>query len=487
MAEIARILRRFVRSGELATDEDTRAFFASDIFHRGALPAAALRPRSIGAMCDAVGIAVDHGYAIIPRGGGLSYSAGYVTTREGALLIDTAALDAIETIDAANARVTVQAGCTWAGLQDRLGPLGLRPRFWGTASGLHSTVGGTLSQQAALYGSGRGGAAGDHLAGLSLVTAQGALLDVPGEACTDPGMFVGDCGALGIKARLVLPLEPVPSHTAFGLVRFSSRETALAATAAVAGEGLASESFLFDRWASDQRGRQAPPEPWIEPVPGQRHRRGAHFELHAAFEGDGEGAVRDSCRRFFAIGRQRGGKPSEGGVLAALRAHPFAPPALLVGPDGRRWVPAHFIVRHDALPGLIEAIEGCAKAHAESIAAHGICWGWSAMPIGRRDVLLEPSFYWRDAHPPQVRAVLPAGALARPPDHAADPAARGAVAVLRKAMIDAAFPLGARHMQLGRLYSPDAAYTRWSIADLRALKQRLDPGGQMNPGVLGLP
>jgi len=478
-------LHEFMRSGELILDEAARDLLSGDLFFTGRPAAAILRPRTVDALRRALALAAPHGWAIVPRGGGMSYSAGFVTARDDVLLVDTRAFDGIGPVDRARMRITVQAGCTWAALQAHLAPLGLRTCFWGTASGLHATIGGTMAQEAVLFGSGRHGTAGDTLVALHLVTVDGALIEVPSPDFPDLAPFVGDCGALGIKTQLVLPLEAVPPETGFACMRFASRAAALAALASVARARIASEAFLFDRRASDQRRTGQPDESWIEPVPGQRYRAGAAFELHAAFEGRDAAEIDASRKRFAALGAAHAGEEDGQGVLPYLRADPFAPPHMLVARDGRRWVPVHFMVRHAALPGLLAAIDACMTGHAADIARHDIAWGWSVLPVGTRDVLLEPSFYWADAHPPQVRAVLAPEFLLRHPVHAEDGAARAAVAALRRAMIEAARPHGARHMQLGRAYPPEANCCGWSVDEMRMLRHRLDPHGRMNPGVLG--
>ena len=70
----------------------------------------------------------------MPRGGGASYTDGYIRPEGGHVLIDlTGALDDIA-IDEINAVVTVGAGVTWANLKTALDAKGLAHPVLGTRS-----------------------------------------------------------------------------------------------------------------------------------------------------------------------------------------------------------------------------------------------------------------------------------------------------------------------------------------------------------------
>ncbi len=83
----------------------------------------------------------------------MSYTGGYVPRSEASVLFDTRRLDRIIEINADDMYVTAEAGCTWAALYDALTPFRLRPPHFGPASGRLSTIGGSLSQHSAFFGS----------------------------------------------------------------------------------------------------------------------------------------------------------------------------------------------------------------------------------------------------------------------------------------------------------------------------------------------
>ena len=126
--------------------------------------------------------------------------------------------------------VSVECGANWKGLFDTLAPHGVRTPYYGPLSGLRSSVGGALSQGSIFLGSGRYGAAAESVIGLDVVFVDGTVLQLGSHANQngDPffrqvgpdtiGMFLSDCGALGIKARprfrLVRP-QPVSRYLSF--------------------------------------------------------------------------------------------------------------------------------------------------------------------------------------------------------------------------------------------------------------------------------
>ena len=57
---------------------------------------------------------------MVPRGGGASYTDGYLPTTPRSILIDTSRLNRILEINAEDMYVTVEPGITWADLTARL-------------------------------------------------------------------------------------------------------------------------------------------------------------------------------------------------------------------------------------------------------------------------------------------------------------------------------------------------------------------------------
>jgi D-lactate dehydrogenase (cytochrome) len=168
-------------------------------------------------------------------------------------------------------------------------------------------------------------------------------------------------------------------------------------------------------------------------------------------------------------------------IPRVTRARPFRKIKALLGPDGEAWLPLHGVFQ----PG--DAIEGLVAAQAElqvsrdEMQRHGISSVLLAVVMGRR-VVIEPQLFWPDALSLAVRHKALPQQLAAYGARPENPAARHAALALRQRLTEALAMAGAVHFQIGRSYAVPAG-TRHALV---ALKQRFDPDGIINPGVLGL-
>src|SRR5690606_2226725 len=156
----------------------------SDLWTTGGTPAAVVRPADAAGVSTAIRVAASHGHALIPRGGGLSYTGGYVPPHGRTVCVDLGAMNKVIRIAAEDLTVTAEAGATWRDLDETLRPHGLRLPFFGTFSGAAATVGGGLSHGAVFFGSARYGSAADQVLGLEIALADGRLLRTGREAVT---------------------------------------------------------------------------------------------------------------------------------------------------------------------------------------------------------------------------------------------------------------------------------------------------------------
>lgn len=506
---------------ELSFEPGLRELHSQDIYARAAVPVAAVaRPRSVEALQALVARAASTGTALAPRGGGMSYTRGYVADRPDLVVVDLRALDAIERVDAGNHVAVVQPGVTWAQLRAQLAPLRLRARVWGPLSGLQATVGGGISQNAAFWGTGRYGTAADAVLGLEVVTGGGARLAsgaLGGAAATpffrsygpDPtGVFIGDCGAFGIKARIALQLRAEPVAEDSLSFAFDAAAPMLAAMAEIARADLAPQQVGFDPLLVAMRTRRQSLAEDFRTLTGflrgsKSLTRGlrdaaaivaggrgfledASYLLHCFAEARGPAALQEDLAAIRALVQRHGGREVENTVAKVMAATPF--PALngIIGPGGERWAPVHGLVPIAAGEHAYRALIDVLGAHEATLARHTISCGTLFATVGSQALLMEPMFFWPDALQRLHRETLEPRVLARISAHAAVPEAHAAVGALRGAVVEALGPIGAAHLQLGRFYPwlgrRDGAFR----AAMQALKSELDPAGIMNPGVLGL-
>jgi FAD/FMN-containing dehydrogenase len=249
-------LQEIVGAENLLTGEAV-APCANDVYRSLETPLAVVRPTTVEALQALVRETVEAGVAIVPRGGGASYTDGYLPVRADSILIDTGGLNRIVEINETDAFVTVEAGVTWAALKTALDAKGLRTPFFGPFSGIAATVGGSMSQNAISHGSGAHGSSAESAVSLDVVIANGELIRTGSAARgAQPfarwygpdlcGLFLGDCGVLGVKARITLPLLRAKPAFQAGSFAFPDLPSLARAMREAGLEGLDDEHFAID-------------------------------------------------------------------------------------------------------------------------------------------------------------------------------------------------------------------------------------------------
>jgi len=512
-------LARAVGPANILTEEADRRFYSTDVYNHVELPAAVVRPGSVEELQAVVRVAAEAGAAVVVRGGGASYTDGYVHAKPGGVTIDTSRLKAIE-IDETNAFVTVEAGVTWAELHAALAGRGLRTPFWGPFSGLAATVGGSASQNAISHGTGAHGSSAENILSFDVVTGTGELLrtgsagskvGVPHFRHYGPdltGLFCGDCGSLGVKARITLPLIRRREAFETASFSFSGFEAMHAAMRAVAIEGVDDENFGLDAALQQgQIGRNEGVAAKAEiaknvlksatsiasgvkslarmAAAGDRALRQANYAVHYIVDGvDGaEARAKIALVRRLAAAH---GEEIPNTVPTVVRGMPFAPLTNTLGPKGERWVPMHGLFAHDRVVPFHEALQDFWDAHRAEMERLGIYTGAMFMSVRSTAFVYEPTFYWPDErtifHDRMVPADHLAGIAAYPPGLEA----RELVKRLKHDVAELMAEFGAAHLQIGKFYPYLDGRNPTATALVRAIKAELDPKGIMNPGALGL-
>ncbi|MBT4740752.1 MAG: FAD-binding oxidoreductase [Rhodospirillaceae bacterium] len=503
------------------TDKTALSPYGKDIYYESKPPIAVVRPGTIKEVCSTVQTITAAGLCLSARGGGLSYSAGYLTDRQDCVTLDMQRLNEIIEINQDDMYVRVQAGVTWNQLNDALEPLGLRTPFWGTGSGLFATVGGGISQNAINYGSGRYGTLAESVIGLRLVMANGEELRTGSWAAEiEPspfnryygpdltGLFLGDSGALGVKTEVALQLIPRPTEVRFAAFSFADRNDFAAATGAVGRLGLVSECFGLDPFFLSERiastgfaddvdkllgiakGQSSilrgMKEAFKVAAAGRRYLKDVGYTLHMSVDGRNDAdadtaleTVKDACTT-------RNGREIEASIPKVMRGTPFPPPIMMLGPKGDRWVPMHGILPHSLHATLLDDIDVFMNSNKDVIERHGLVWGQVSNLIGQSRVLIEVNLYWKDRRTDMIESYLDDDFLKTRETFDADPAAHAAVGELRKGLANLFRKRGGTHMQIGRSY-PFLESRMDTAADLlKTLKKTVDPNNLINPGALGL-
>lgn len=483
-----------------------------DIHGEGAPLAAAVAPANVDELQAVLRLAARHAVAVLPRGGGSSYTRGYLADAPGALLLDLRRLDRILAIDETDAFVTVEAGVTWTTLDAALAERGWRARFRGPFSGTVATVGGALAQQAISHGTGAHGMAGDNVLALDVVLADGSLLRTGSAAVTGhpflrhagpdlSGLFIGGCGTLGVIARATLPIQRRPAAWAGLSVAFDRFEAMHAGLRAAALEAVDDTHFALDaamlrgalqrpRGAADlwrmARRISAGTPGLVAPLvtlarlawAGDRALQRPAYVAHHLVDGGSAAEVRARMRRLRRALRPHG-RELPATVPTVLHHQPYERMFHVLGPHGERWVPLHGLLPHSRVAGFQADFERWRATHT----AEGAWLGCLYECIGAGAFSIEICLYWRDALNAYHRAVVPPKLQ---PDAAPDPALRETISAWRRELIALLQAHGAVQMQIGRTYGHVSRLQPPAADALRAIKQALDPAGRMNPGALEL-
>ncbi len=90
-----------VGEAQVSTDPAARELHSRDIFFWDDAPiaAAVLRPVSSQEVAAVLRIAGQHGLAVAPRGGGVSYTRGYVPAQAGTLVLDLSRMNQVHELN----------------------------------------------------------------------------------------------------------------------------------------------------------------------------------------------------------------------------------------------------------------------------------------------------------------------------------------------------------------------------------------------------
>lgn len=517
--QVIECLAQIVGHSHVITDDAERAYYGQDVFDQGQAPIAVIRPENTEQLAAAVKLATEHKYPVIPRGGGMSYTGGYVHNMP-AILFDMERMNKIIEINKEDMYVRVGAGCRWVDLYEALKPTGLRTPMWGTLSGIRASIGGGISQNSVFFGSGTHGTAADSVIGLEIVTAKGDVIRTGAGGIKNglpfmrhygpdlTGLFTCDTGALGFKSEIVLRLIPVLEAKRYLSFDFKDHGALMAAMSEISRQNLATECFGFDPFLQAQRMKRESVAKDIATMgkvvaaasslkdaigaatriikAGRGYMADTKYSLHCATAQLTEGAADEAERRIRAIAQKAGGKEIANSIPTIIHANPFTPLNNMIGPQGERWLPVHGLVPHSRGVAVVDEIEAYYRAQLPLIEKFGIGTGYLFASVGQSISLIEPVFFWPDELMDFHHRNVEQSVLSGLEGFAPNPEARAAVVTLREGLLDIFGKYGAAHFQIGRTYRYPSTMDETAVALVKNIKNLLDPDGLMNPGSLGL-
>ncbi|MFV3077032.1 FAD-binding oxidoreductase [Niveispirillum fermenti] len=501
-------------------DEAARRLHSSDIWSESREPVAlVVAPAGVEQLSAVMALLHKAGVAVAPRGAGMSYTSGFVPVVAGTVALDMRRMDRVVEVRPDDMVVTVEAGCTWAALNQALAPHGLRTPFWGPMSGLTSTIGGGLSQLNAMLGAGHHGTSSESVVALTMVLADGSVLrtgargadgDTPFYRHFGPdltGLFCGDCGTLGVKAQITLRLIQAPQHEDYASFAFATGGDLLRAMAAMARAGIAAEMCAFDPGLTKVRMQRASLTGDVKALGAVVARQKSllrglwegfrvaaagrdfvdldSYPLHIIAEGRSKEGVAHDMATARRIAAEIGGREIENTIAKVIRALPFPPLNSAMGPGGERWLPIHGLTSLSQAPALFEALQAVFAGLAPEMERLGLRTGYLFTSMSTNGLILEPVIYWPAERLPAHYEALEPSHMERLPSHPPNPEATALVMEVRKLLIVTFKKFGCGHLQIGRTYPYRDSRDEASRRLLDAIKDIVDPARALNPGVLG--
>jgi glycolate oxidase FAD binding subunit len=239
-------LRATLGAAHVLTGADRSPFVVE-----GRTPDVVVFPGSVDEVVAVVQQAAAAGVPVLPWGGGSAASVGPAPARGGVVLV-LRRLDRLVEHEPGDLTATAEAGLTFDALQSALRARGqwlsLDP-----PDGARATVGGLIAANASgprrhLYGTVR-----DLLIGLTVVTADGAIVRGGGKVVKNvagydlPKLFVGSWGTLGVVVSATFKLRPVPEDERLVAVTFDQlKDCGVAARAVLGGDLIPAALDVLD-------------------------------------------------------------------------------------------------------------------------------------------------------------------------------------------------------------------------------------------------
>ena len=515
-------LAQIVGEPHVLTSEAHRRFFSTDLAAEGATVACVVQPGTSDEVSRVVAHCTRAGRAVIPRGGGFSYTGGYTPVAADSVMIDLRRLDRVIEINEEDLYVTVEVGVTWRELYEVLKARGLRTPYFGPMSGYWATVGGALSQGSFFLGSTQFGTVAESVLSLEIVLADGTLFRTGSGGGRDDaspffrwygpdlsGLFLSDTGAMGIKTRASLRLIPWPAHQRFASFAVDRLAGCVTIVSAIGRRGLASECYSWDPTfvkAVGERSGTLQDLKYLAGVVGsgsslfrgvkdaarmalngRRLLDGSTHLVHVTIDDVSAEGAEAKLKLVQAIAAEAGAGEVDGSIPRATRGTPFTDfKNLGLTRDGIRNLPTNALCAHSRVHELAAAVTTFFAEREALFEAHGITWGVIVFAVGANVMCIEPLIYWKDPQHVLHDRISERSDLAALAHFDGPTEEARIVFALRQELKDLFMRLACAHVQIGKSYRWADTRDPAALATLRKVKRMVDPQGLMNPGSLGL-
>jgi glycolate oxidase len=234
-------LKQIVSPGAVISEPDRLLVYESDglVHHRGQ-PSAVVLPEDTRQAAEVVRLLHQAGVPVVPRGAGTGLAGGCVPT-PGSVVLGTARMNRIISLDVPRRRARLQAGVVNSDLSRAAAPYGLRYAP-DPSSQTACTIGGNVAQNSGGPHCLKYGVTSRYIMGLTVVTPEGEIVELDREHCANEldltGLFVGSEGCFGLVTEIDARLVPDVVGVRTLLASFRRMEEAGAAVSALMASGL---------------------------------------------------------------------------------------------------------------------------------------------------------------------------------------------------------------------------------------------------------
>ena len=242
MHQIIAQLEEAIGSHKVLTTIEDRIAYSYDGTFAQHLPDVAVLPETTEEVAAVVRIAAEHRVPVVPRGMASGLAAASIPFG-GGIALSLTRMNRLLEIDEVNRTARVEAGIVTADLQAEVEKLGL---FYppDPSSNKQSTIGGNIACNAGGPRCLKYGITGDYVMGLTIVLADGRVLEIGGKAIKNvvgydlTSLFVGSEGTLGVITEALLRLTAKPQFVRTGRAEFPSLDDASRTVNAILSAGI---------------------------------------------------------------------------------------------------------------------------------------------------------------------------------------------------------------------------------------------------------
>lgn len=242
MDKLIENLRAVVGQNNVLSKPDELLVYECDgLPHHKFLPRAVIFPSTTEETAEVMRVLAHAQVPFTPRGAGTGLSGGALALNRG-VVIELARMRKVLKIDAANRFAVVQPGVVNAHVSRAVAHLGLH-YVPDPSSQPTCTIGGNVAENAGGIHCLKYGTTTDHVLGLRVVLAGGAVIDLGGPGTEQSGydllgLFIGSEGTFGIATEATLRLVPIPPAVRTLLAEFEDVDKASHAVSAIIAAGV---------------------------------------------------------------------------------------------------------------------------------------------------------------------------------------------------------------------------------------------------------